>query len=202
VIAKNASTTLKQLVYSLDYPDRKPPADTDAIHDAFGYRLDNKTRISLKDASQPSFADYTKFAVFREPADRLLSVYYDKVSPNRAPGKPVRKYFFQQEILDSDIDAFLSFTERELGKPDSLQQDEHLRRQASFYSASSVDHIVPLRLLHSFLDQHLGLGVEIFSNTSARPPVFLTKHQEGVIKALYHTDYKLLECANVYHVQN
>ena len=47
VIAKNASTSLKRLVHSLDYLEHEALIDTEAIHEFFGYSFENHARIPL-----------------------------------------------------------------------------------------------------------------------------------------------------------
>ena len=76
--------------------------------------------MPLTESTISHSARYTRFAVYRDPVERFLSVYYDKVSPLRSPGKPVRKDFSASGIIDADIDTFLDFTEMELQKENSL----------------------------------------------------------------------------------
>ena len=199
VIAKNASTTLKRLVHSLDYPEHEPISDTEEIHEFFGYSYDNKVRMPLTESSKYRSSRYIKFAVYRDPVERFLSVYCDKVSPLRSPGKPVRKYFSVSGIIDADIDTFLDFTGVELKKDNSLLQDEHLRRQSSFYEPSSVDFIVPLERLNSFLIEHLDINTSGYFNKSSRTvSVNLTGKQKVILESLYKDDYELLKAINIY----
>jgi hypothetical protein len=199
VIAKNASTTLKRLIYSLDYPDAGPISDTEETHEYFGYSYDNKVRIPLTESSKYSSSRYLRFAIYRDPVERFLSVYYDKVSPLRSPGKPVRKYFAENGVINADIDKFLAFTERELQKENWLLQDEHLRCQSSFYEPSSVDFIVPLERLNSFLNEHLGIkGSRYFNKSSYSASTSLHVKQKEILEYLYRDDYELVKAMNIY----
>jgi hypothetical protein len=200
VIAKNASTTLKRLVHSLDYPEHKSISDTEEIHEFFGYSYDNKLRVPLTESNIYHSSRYTRFAVYRDPVERFLSVYYDKVSPLRSSGKPVRKYFSASGIIDADIDTFLDFTEMELQKENSLLQDEHLRRQSSFYEPSNVDFIVPLEELNTFLIEHLDINTSGYFNKSSRSAsTRITEKQKEILELLYKDDYELLKAMNVYY---
>ena len=197
VIAKNASTSLKRLVHSLDYPGQEPLFDTEAIHEFFGYSLDGKTRIPLISNERPATHEYTRFAVYRDPVERFLSVYNDKVSPARSAGKAVRKYFASCGVIDSDIDTFLCFTENELQKSDPLLQDEHLRPQSSFYEPENVDWVVPIESLDSFLMKHLDIDTGSRYNKSGQT-THLTEAQLNILNTLYKDDYDILKAENFY----
>jgi hypothetical protein len=199
VIAKNASTTLKRLVYALDHPEAVPLADTEEVHEYFGYSFDSEVRIPLADGKNYHSSKYLKFAVYRNPIDRFLSVYYDKVSPQRSSQTVVRTYFSKCHIIDSDLDTFIKFTEKELKKDNTLLQDEHLRRQASFYNPSSVDYIVPIEGLDTFLIERLGIKKRGYLNRSVRAKhSTVTVKQKGLLESLYKEDYDLLKAGNIY----
>ena len=199
VIAKNASTTLKRLVYSLDHPAAEPITDTEKVHECFGYSYDGEVRIPLTDGEKYGTSVYIKFAVYRNPVERFLSVYYDKVSPQRSSQNVARRYFSDCGVIGSNLDTFIEFTERELKKDSSLLQDEHLRRQSAFYHPSNVDYIVPIEVLNTFLHERLGINIREYSNRSSRSEhSILTVTQKDQIKALYKDDYDLLMAGNVY----
>lgn len=197
VIAKNASTSLKRLVHSLDYPGQEPLSETEAIHEFFGYSFDGKTRIPLTSTEPPEAAECTRFAVYRDPVERFLSVYNDKASPERLAGKAVRKYFASCGVIDSDIDTFLHFTESELQKSDPLLQDEHLRLQSSFYEPGNVDWIVPIEGLDSFLMKHLDIDTGRRYNKSGQTTQ-LTESQRNILNVLYKNDYDIRNAVNFY----
>ena len=197
VIAKNASTTLKRLVHSLDYPEHEPLTGTEAIHEFFGYSFDNQARVPLTASSKSCASGYTTFAVYRDPVERFLSIYYDKVSPTRSPDKSLRGYFSTNGLIDADMETFIRFTEQELQKDSPLLQDEHLRRQSSFYDPSSVDLIVPLEKLDSFLIEHLNIDTGRHFNKSGHTTT-LPRKQRDMLITLYKDDYKLLDAENLY----
>lgn len=199
VIAKNASTTLKRLVYELDYPGMDPITDTEEIHDFFGYSQHGKSRVSLVDGPRYHALGYLRFAVYRDPLERFLSVYYDKVSPRRDKSKPVRKYFSLSSVIDVDIDTFIDFAQEELVKEDPLHQDEHLRRQSAFYEPSSVDFIVPIEGLDLFLFEELGIRTRgAFNKSKSNMTTKLNALQRSRVESIYAQDYVLLQAKNAY----
>jgi hypothetical protein len=199
VIAKNASTTLKRLVYEVDYPDRGPIKDTEGIHEFFGYSKCGKSRVPLVDGSKYHASGYLRFAVYRDPVERFLSVYYDKVSPLREKNKPVRKYFALSNVIGVSIDTFIDFTEKELAKEDPMDQDEHLRCQSACYEPSSVDFIVPIEQLDLFLLDELGIETKgAFNRSKSGAVTKLNQLQKGRVESLYAKDYTLLNAKNCY----
>lgn len=199
VIAKNASTTLKRLVYEFDYPGMDPITDTEEIHEFFGYSQCGKSRAPLVDGPKYHALGYLRFAVYRDPVERFLSVYYDKVSPRRDKSKTVRKYFSFRSVIDVDIDTFIDFAQEELAKEVPLYQDEHLRRQTAFYEPSCVDFIVPIEWLDLFLFEELGIGTRGAFNKSKNDAVTkLNALQKSRVESIYDQDYVLLQAKNAY----
>lgn len=87
-----------------------------------------------------------KFAVWRDPVERLVSCYkfFCLEKENR--------YYFRYLDLygDNSFDRFMEFVRFELGKTNPLYQDEHIRRQSDYYSPEDVDYIVPIKFLNRF----------------------------------------------------
>jgi len=201
VIAKNASTSLKRMVHMLDYPEQERLSETEDIHRFFGYSIDGKARIPLTSATQPATSEYTRFAIYRDPVERFLSVYNDKVSPTRSPGKAFRQYFAAHGVIDSDINTFLQFTERELQKSDPLLQDEHLRPQSFFYDPRILDWVVPIDYLDAFLMEQLNIDTGRRFNKSGHA-LSLTRKQTDKLTSIYKDDFDILNAANLYHPQS
>src|SRR6185503_9734097 len=79
-IAKNACTTLKHLSYELDSGHPFPATDPRWIHDHLGYRPVPGRIIDRRDRAQlAQYSGYTRFVVYRDPIERILSSYADKV---------------------------------------------------------------------------------------------------------------------------
>ena len=102
-------------------------------------------------------------------------------------------------MIDADIDTFLKFTRVELKKNDVLLQDEHLRRQSSFYKPVNVDFIVPLESLDSFLTEHLSVNTSGYFNRSIPAKASrVSEKQQYELELLYREDYELLKSMNIY----
>lgn len=145
-ISKNAVTYLKNLAI---YTSTGKQPEGMSCHGLIGYTPDSPylcpvDRMEELEAEQGLF---TKFAVWRDPVERLVSCY--KLF---CLEKERRQYFqFLNLYLDCGFDRFLQFVEFELGKKDPLFQDEHIRRQSDYYRPDQVDYIVPIGKVRDFL---------------------------------------------------
>jgi len=195
-LSKNGVTSLKKLVAKLD--DDEEPKDL-AIHDHFGFKNDGEKRLRIQDINKESFDSFIKFAVYRDPVKRLVSLYSDKISPFRNKENIDRRYFESVDLLDAKFSSFFSFVKRELKKEPAFQ-DEHIRRQSSNYRPEDVDYIVPIKHLNGFMKDVVKIQMprkENKSNPTEIPKRFVSK-----IKKLYQDDYKILDAPNVYTPNN
>lgn len=173
-ISKNACTSLKQRV-CLDLGvslSRK-----EEIHDHIGYSTSSPFLHAV--ALGPP-AGYRTFAVWRDPAERFISVYKHFA---------IEKHASRIPCSSLDIDAWIDWVERELQKPIQTQ-DEHARRQVDYYSPEDVDVIVTLDDLNEWFYQQ-GHGHLRAMNRSHAEIVVLTEDQRARIRAIYEEDYKL-----------
>lgn len=93
---------------------------------------------------------YVKFAVWRNPVDRIVSTYKLFCLENE-----YRIYFQYIGIgQGTDFNRFMEFLRFEWGKKAPLFQDEHVRKQVDYYSDEDVDFIVSIDGLHAFLDEN------------------------------------------------
>lgn len=187
-ISKNACTFLKSVaIYN---HTGLMPEEEIRIHDTVGYSPYNGYLIPVS-----SMQDYErlhgpllKFAVWRDPVQRLLSAYAWFIL-----GKNRNRYFQWLDLYaDSGFDRFLEFVSFELGKSVPENQDEHIRRQCDYYEGKQVDVIVPLERLDTFLACNQ-LPVLRKQNQSSRRHLSLTDEQRETIRGLYARDYQFME---------
>lgn len=132
------------------------------------------------------YKDYFKFAFVREPQDRFISAWKDKVLE--------RNYFqFSDDIHDQmkSLDRFIAWVET----LDISKCDEHLREQTSLIDMEHVDFIGRFEQFNTDLTmvlEKLSIPVEQVhhQNFTKKRRVELTDEQASKIKAIYHNDYK------------
>jgi len=191
-LPKNGVSSLKKIVAKLD--DGKELKGL-AIHDYFGYKNEGNKRIETSEIDDQRFDSFVKFAVYRDPVERLISLYLDKVSPLRNKEKVNRRYFESVNLIGVNFSSFFRFTKRELKKQIAFQ-DEHIRKQSDNYKPEDVDYIVPIKHLNCFMKDVVKVEIpkkENKSNPAEIPIRFISK-----IEKLYKEDYKLLDASNVY----
>lgn len=135
------------------------------------------------------------FAVWRDPFDRLVSFYYNKVvNPNT-----FEKYKKRNGWGKSDIgfDELMEFVRKHLQKPIQLNADEHVRRQSDYYKIDDVDFIVKIEDLTDFLKSY---GVEV-PEKNINASVKGDDNFEGYrkeIEDLYKADYDILKSDKIW----
>lgn len=200
VIAGNASTALKRLSWSLEnslsaYSARHP--DEQQLEGFYAFSDDQPRRISVQQARQPKYADYLKFAVYRDPFERLLALYNETICPNRLHTSRGKGYFQEAGIIDAELSEFVDFAVAELRQQDPLRQDEHLRSQSLFYNPDDVDWIVPIKQLDAFLLTELDLSLA--RSAELRGCQWsLNATQTAMVETIYARDFILADCNNVY----
>ncbi len=185
-IAKGGSTTLKRITSVDDGISKDGAEDIQGVHDLLGFR-DNGT--SLIEINSPLFADYTRVAIYRDPIERFISYYKDKVLSS--PLSHARKAGLSPE---TPLEQIIEYLEQELSNSDPLWIDEHIRPQARHYQPDQVDIIVKLSDLDDYLHT---IGVETISkdyyNTSENILVELPQPVQAKLKKIYREDYEILE---------
>jgi glycosyltransferase involved in cell wall biosynthesis len=171
-IPRNAVTNLKHIVLQHDY-GLDVSSNHEVAHDIIGYCLDGYTRIPMKDAKKTCYRDYLKFAVYRDPVDRFLSLYANRVAKGH-----------------SSLERFRRFAEKELRKP-SLLQDEDIRPQGLYYQPEDVDCVVALEDLDSFLRSKLNVPAETWLNRSTAMKETPSMRDQELIMRMYKDDYLL-----------
>ena len=187
-IFKNGVTHLKALaVYS---KTGYYPKDVNEAHDLIGYDETNGYLCivsRIKDLEMEK-GPLLKFAVWRDPIERLVSNYKYFCLEG-----VYRRYFELVGLYkDTSFERFMEFVRFELGKSDPLFQDEHIRKQSDYYNKEDVDYIVPLNKLNLFLGEH---GIPLVKKTvNATYVDFKLKDIDYIteIKELYKADYDLV----------
>lgn len=186
-ISKNAITHLKNVLLSYVYgfyPDGK------SVHNVIGYNEASPylCPVSKMQEKEAELGKMIKFAVWRDPVERLVSCY-KHFCLERAD-----HYYFRFLALyeDNSFDRFMEFVRFELGKKNPLYQDEHIRRQSDYYHPEDVDYIVPIHKLNQFLEEH---GVPLLRKSANETSVkFRLTDPDYIaeIKDLYKSDYEIV----------
>lgn len=181
VISRNACTSLKNI--SLREHLGYYPEDIDRTHAIIG----NSENLFLKSLEHLP-TDSLKFAVYRDPVDRLISVYKHFCIDNAK-----RWYFDALDLRGVSFDRFMEFVRFELSKINPLMQDEHIRRQSDYYLPSHIDVLVQLCDLDKYLS-YLGIPPLLIrsNNSNAVAPPMVSDNLVLEIKELYWRDYQIL----------
>ncbi len=189
-IAKIGSTTLKRYTLNSDFRlNEKHVSETRKVHQRLGFLHDGKHRIPLRYARQSQYESFTKLAVYRDPVERFMSLYKQKI---KSPPEDAYNYFHKCKIIHADLNTFIAFAEKELERSEPLYQDEHLRPQHCWYAREDVDYVVPLERLDAFMQDELGCrDFHTRMNPSPQVSVSLDMYQEERIRELYARDYAI-----------
>lgn len=187
-ISKNASTYLKNIAIYVKEGDMR--LSENKIHTRVGFTPQNGYLIPV--SAMPQFekknGKILKFAVWRDPVERLISNYKWFLME-----KNWRVYFNWLDLYeDNSFGRFLEFVEFELGKSNPKAQDEHIRKQVDYYNPTDVDYIIHINRLDEFLIQNEIPILEIKQNQTCKNKVEITNEQINKIKELYKDDYLLL----------
>jgi len=186
-IAKNASTTLKHIMYREEFgvATQDVPA---AIHKAWGWGTQTGRTIDLGDAEGlQAYSGYTRFAVYRDPVARFLSTYHNKVLYSDMP----HVYYVENRLEGMALDHFINVVETILKMKNPLHIDEHLRPQAWYYRPEDVDYIVPLESLPDFLQTRFGIQAGPARNKTRLPRIAANRRQLARIREIYACDYAI-----------
>lgn len=187
-ISKNGCTFLKSI--SIYNKTGLLLEEEKQIHDYIGYSPSEGFLIPIE--SMPAYerenGTLLKFAVWRNPVDRLISTYKWFLLD-----KNWNSYFQRLGLYeDNDFDRFLEFTKFEVGKSERENQDEHIRKQCDYYVPENIDMIVPIEKLDIFLAYNQ-LPVLKKQNQSGKHCFSITNEHTETIRFLYMDDYKFIE---------
>lgn len=186
VIAKNASSHLRNVFVSSLYGFYPNQA---GAHSLVGHNDESPylCPVSKMQEEEKKFGKMIKFAIWRDPVERLVSCY-----KHFCLEKTDRFYFHYLALFeDNSFDRFMEFVRFELGKKNPLSQDEHIRRQSDYYRPEDVDYIVPIHKLNQFLEEH---GVHVLKKSANETSVkfqLTDRNYIEEIKELYKADYEI-----------
>lgn len=187
-IAKNASTTMKNLIFELNEGRKFQSTNGSTVHDALGYAPVPGRVIDRRDRAQlAAFSDYTRFVVYRDPVERLMSTYNDKATANTVP----HRFFQEHGLIGLELDPFLVAVKDILEQDDPLLIDEHLRPQYLSYSPADVDFVVTIEQLNSFLWERFGIRHRDRHNAGSSDRIRPNDTQQRFIRSLYRNDYSI-----------
>lgn len=135
--------------------------------------------------------DWKVFSVYRDPVERLVSFYTNKVIDENH-----NDWLVSLGMMSCSFDEVLSAVESSLTNDSPFMQDQHIRRQVDTYPVVDIDIIVPLEHLDDFLREN-GITPP-HQNVSKGEKPTLTQEQEERIKKLYAADYELLKSPKVW----
>lgn len=186
IIAKNASSHLRNVLASSlygFYPNQGGAHSLVGYDDASPYLCP----VSKMQEKEKESGKMIKFAVWRDPVERLVSCY-----KHFCLEKANRFYFRYLALFeDNSFDRFMEFVRFELRKSNPVYQDEHIRRQSDYYRPEDVDYIVPIHKLNQFLEEH---GVPVLKKSANETSVKFQLTDWNYIeeiRELYKADYEI-----------
>ncbi|WP_236975244.1 sulfotransferase family 2 domain-containing protein [Membranihabitans maritimus] len=187
VISKTGATFLKKVaIYS---KTGKWIQSSNETHTQVGFTESSEFFIPIHKISnyEKKHGKLLKFAVWRDPVERLISGYkYFCLE------KTYRPYFHAVGLYDNpSFDWFMKFVKFEIAKNDPQKQDPHIRRQSDHYQLNDVDYIIHMNDLFSFLEARQIPFEREYSNRTNTHFKLKPKLYKWQIKYLYYDDYKL-----------
>ena len=173
-VFKNASSSLRKLAYETD---------------GLSWEQGEQKKISIKQSRAKKYRNYIKFAVLRDPMERFLSFYRNKIL--------AQDHWFKEKCQEKNIQidslkSFVDFAKKEIDN--KMTCDLHLLPQSLYYKKSDVDYIVPIEKLSIFIKNKLKFDDDLKINSSNHIPISIgiddAKELEK-IKKLYEKDYKI-----------
>ncbi|AIY64602.1 sulfotransferase family 2 domain-containing protein [Pseudoalteromonas piratica] len=199
-IAKNACTSLKGLMLELSGYD----IENNCVHsllDSGEAKLQMRFYSEEQQRSILYSSDAFRFAVFREPVERLISAYVEKFVVNRfdksqwVHTKPVMAFI--QKVAVDEVDIQKSITFREFAHYILRQKDSdldtHWRSQSSYLRGVhythlySIKNLAQLRLdLYRYIGQERSIPHKNQASTQAiekldsEPPLLLDRYPSSM----------------------
>lgn len=185
LISKNACTELKSLaLYNLGYDISN--LDIYSTHNT----LVTKFRYLL---SETPHKDKIKIAVYRDPVDRIKSIYTNYVLDQK-----LNKYFYYTDVYSMNFSRFMEFVKLELGKSGYLKMDEHIRPMSGYINDIHDPIWVDISNL-SELIHNINPSFKITKMNKSRSSINISIFDRIKIKRLYKNDYRVKNlCTEVF----
>ena len=186
-ISKNAVTYLKKV--ALFQTTREWVTSDRQAHHLIGYDVTSPYLVPVDrmDAYEAQHGARRRFAVWRDPVRRIESTY----ALFCLQGEP-RTYFHLLALDDRPtFERFLQVARWEWGKPDPLDQDEHLRRQVDYVDPAALHDVVALPRLNDYLAGHGLSAPALRANQSTAAFRVEDPAHVAEIKERYAADYSI-----------
>lgn len=159
-----------------------------ALKKAAGYPPDvNVSRLLGRFWLPPMPADATVF-IYRDPVERLASLYRNKVIQKRGADDITRRYRGAMGEAPSTFSKFVDFA--------ALKKDPHCRPQSEHLLPIRYSHAIEMSDLHSTLSDLVGEDARVFSrrtNDSGNDPVDISSNDRRKIEAIYASDFAMIK---------
>lgn len=166
-IPKNACTLFRTIM--VKYSDVGEKYEQ-SQHDIHRYLVQDDTGVKLNDFRQLQNSDYFKFVVLRNPFDRLVSAYLDKIAKRRNPAPFVRdaiQSVYQNLHREPDYQKSITFRQFVcyLVETENYILNEHWRPQHTFLGEGTIEfdsigQFENLDLVIKSLEKKLGFSIE------------------------------------------
>ncbi|MFT4014774.1 MAG: sulfotransferase family 2 domain-containing protein [Paracoccus sp. (in: a-proteobacteria)] len=157
---------------------------------ALGYHPATKiTEIARRHRSRWFYRHDATIFVWRDPEERLISLYRNKIIDGRNNEDLLQRYRAAMGEEPSSFERFAEFAE--------LAADPHCLPQADHLHPIIYTHAIPLRRLHDWIQRIVGpRAAQPFArrvNDSASAPVEVTARARSLIRSVYAADYRMIE---------
>lgn len=190
LVAKNASTSIKRVVAVSD-PEVGVKAVKIGVDHAVGYSANGRWLLQPGECMHPRLDHYLKFLVYRDPVERLRSLYTWRASgaPRQRWADMIRDGMLAPPQLD---DHFESLIRAELSFRVPSLIDEHVRPQRMTFDNVPIDLVVPIERLGRFFEQQFGIPLPRANRSASAAPRHMEPTFQRLAEDLYRGDYEIL----------
>ncbi|GJL83899.1 MAG: hypothetical protein DHS20C01_35330 [marine bacterium B5-7] len=186
-ISKNACTSIKHAILSEEQSDLE--VDVQYVHQRLGFRHNGKTCLSPYAVCTNTYKGYTRFAVWRDPLDRLKSL----VSWLNGEGRSRLRWLnIRKDLETMDATSLLDLVRAEFGTPDIDSIDEHIRLQFhTLQAAPELDYLVPIEHIDDFMDEKFGIQLTRLNRSDNHKETTVGSHFQSPATQLTYIDSKI-----------
>lgn len=201
-IPKNGCTSVKKILY-LALLDQELKGRN--IHETFYRQLPRISKLGSKITNEGLFGSYFRFAVTRNPVERIISGFNDKIIGNEHELLRIRPKF--NLPLNKNI-SFTNFLEK-VAETQDHDRDIHFMSQSKILNLDNINYDLMFdinlietemrKILNMFqvemLDNiRLALTTRHNQNTGKNTlPISISNTQLGLIKSIYEEDFERLK---------